>query len=139
MNFRREKDTTYLSNDNGVDEYRLDLVTADIPVDTDMVIVASQVTDLEDESSDLSQAYYRLSVPQADGSWKEVRGEDFTMRLQRDLQPKIEEGFRSTDGGRLCNMEEHFRYAHIPQHASRARHGEIITDIRERNKGRNQQ
>lgn len=137
MNIRRENDTTYLSNTEGKDEYRLDLVTADVPADADMVIVASQVTDREDDSTDLSQAHYRLSVPQADGSWKEVRGNDFTMSLQRDLQPKIEAGFRSTDGDRLCNMEEHFKYAHIPQHAARELHGQTVVEVRERNASRN--
>ncbi len=117
---RRENDSIFCDFKGQTDAVRLDLVSNDTPVDVDMVVTGVHITDLEDDSTDMHNGYFRVNLKQPDGNWKEIRGKEFTYELQRELQPQLEKAGVDSNGHTFGNRSTTFAYAYIPLHEARA-------------------
>lgn len=126
---RYENDSVYFSLNNP-DDVRLDHVKRDQQVDIDMIITAVVITNTEDDTSDMEYGYFRANQRQADGTWKEMHGDDFTYRFQRAMQPLIDEAGRKTAGPMPCMMHSEFKYAHIPLHQARSSRAKLASAIK---------
>lgn len=125
MSVRVEKDSFFLDY-KGKENVRLDLYPRDQPLDTDLIITGMQVTNLEDETSDLTNGYFRAHLRQDDGSWKEMHGDDFTYDFQRAVQPQMDKHGQAASGPWFCEMHHEYRYTYIPLHRSRTLQAELF-------------
>ncbi|MNF21507.1 hypothetical protein D3C81_176580 [compost metagenome] len=116
---RFEKDSIYFSLNGKEEDVRLDRYPRNAPLDLDLIIHAILVTNTEDETSDLEHVYFRAHQKQEDGSWKEMRGNDFSYPFQRAMQPLLEQAGRDTSGPMPCEMYSESKYVHIPLHHPR--------------------
>jgi hypothetical protein len=119
---------------NGKEDVRLDHVKRDEQLDIDMIITAVVVTNTEDETSDMEYGYFRANQLQADGTWKQMRGDDFTYSFQRAMQPLIEKAGHNASGPMPCMMHSEFHYAHIPLHQARRMRQELASAIKNTSK-----
>lgn len=118
-------DSIYLDID-GEANVRLDLFPRDQPLDIDLIITGTQITDNEDDSTDMVNAYFRASKQQPDGSWKEMRGNDFSYAFQRQAQPQLDALGQEHSGPWLCNQQHDYKYTHIPLHLPRELNKDIF-------------
>lgn len=114
---RIKEDSIYLDID-GKEDVRLDLFPRDQPLDLDLITVGMYHAD-EGGEGDLEHVHYRVSKLQADGSWKEMHGNDFTYPFQRAAQPQMDELGKLASGPWFCETTREYKYTHIPLHHPR--------------------